>query len=66
MKFLSPILIIIGSTIVVGYEGEVKTGHNRIVPQHQGGDVKPGHDMVKEYHMHPYWFQTNPQQVVKS
>ena len=26
-------------------------------------DVKPGHDRVKEYHMHPYWFQNNRQQV---
>ena len=28
------------------------------------GDIKPGHDMVKEYHMHPYFFQTNDQQVI--
>ena len=27
------------------------------------GDIKPGHDMVKEYHMHVYWFQNNEQQV---
>ena len=26
-------------------------------------DVKPGHDRVKEYHMHPYWFQNNREQV---
>ena len=24
-------------------------------------DIKPGHDMVKEYHMHPYWFLNGPQ-----
>merc|ERR1712228_740310 len=25
-------------------------------------DVKPGHDRVKEYHMHSYWFQNNIKQ----
>merc|ERR1712243_490838 len=25
-------------------------------------DVKPGHDHVKEHHMHVYWFQNNEQQ----
>ena len=25
--------------------------------------VKPGHDHVKEFHMHVYWLQNNPQQV---
>merc|ERR1712112_644929 len=26
-------------------------------------DVKPGHDHVKEHHMHVYWFQNNEQQT---
>merc|ERR1712002_788511 len=30
------------------------------------GDVKPGHNIVKEYHMHPYWFQTNKQQEAEA
>ena len=25
--------------------------------------VKPGHEYVKEYHLHVYWAQNNPQQV---
>ena len=29
----------------------------------QVNDIKPGHDIVKEFHMHPYWFQTNMEQV---
>merc|ERR1711955_143068 len=26
-------------------------------------DVRPGHDHVKEHHMHVYWFQNNEQQT---
>merc|ERR1712089_89729 len=26
-------------------------------------DVRPGHDYVKEHHMHVYWFQYNQQQT---
>merc|ERR1711962_1977010 len=26
-------------------------------------DVRPGHDYVKEHHMHVYWFQCNQQQT---
>ena len=26
-------------------------------------DIKPGHQIVKEYHFHPYWHQNNHQEV---
>ena len=26
-------------------------------------DIKPGHQIVKEYHFHPYWHQDNAQEV---
>merc|ERR1712013_99717 len=29
-------------------------------------DIKPGHHIVKEYHMHPYWFQTNKMKEVEA
>ena len=34
------------------------------MPETNSQDIKPGHNMVKEYHMHAYWFQTNKQQVL--
>ena len=29
-------------------------------------DVKPGHQIVKEYHFHPYWAQNNRQQEAEA
>ena len=26
-------------------------------------DIKPGHQIVKEYHFHPYWHQGNAEEV---
>lgn len=26
-------------------------------------DIKPGHQIVKEFHFHPYWHQNNHQEV---
>ena len=31
--------------------------------KHHVEDIKPGHDIVKEYHFHPYWHQNNVAEV---
>jgi len=35
---------------------------NIVSQNNKAKDIKPGHDMVKEYHFHPYWHQNNQQE----
>ena len=52
-------------SIFLSYFAFVLTVHGMKSMDHNN-DIKPGHQIVKEYHFHPYWHQDNAQEVLSS
>ena len=53
-------------SIFLCYFAFVLTVHGRMKSMDHNNDIKPGHQIVKEYHFHPYWHQDNAQEVLRS
>ena len=52
-------------SIFLCYFAFVLTVHGMKSMDHNN-DIKPGHQIVKEYHFHPYWHQDNAQEVLSN